>query len=132
MFFIYRMSTLFRVEPDPASGGGVQVCRLYGALFFGAVAKMDELAEALPAGTRVLVLEMHRLVLMDTSGLDALERLHRALERQGVQLLLCDINEQPRGLIRRSGFEATLGADRMHADLAAALLAAQAAQATAA
>src|SRR5262249_51859145 len=34
VFFIYRMSTLFRAEPDPASGSGVQVIRLYGALFF--------------------------------------------------------------------------------------------------
>jgi len=125
VFFIYRMSTLFRVEPDAAaSDGGVRVYRLYGALFFGAVAKMEAVAESLPPGTRSVVLEMHRLVLMDTSGLDALEQLQRALARQGVRLLLCDLNEQPRGLIQRSGFDAELGGDGVHADLPTALAAA--------
>lgn len=123
VFFIYRMGTLFRVEPDSASSDGVRVLRLYGALFFGAVARMEAVAESLPPGTRSVVLEMHRLVLMDTSGLDALRQLQRALARQGVRLVLCDLNEQPRNLIQRSGFEAELGAGNLQPDLPAALAA---------
>ena len=127
VFFIYRMSSLFRVEPDPAPpAGGVRVYRLYGALFFGAVAKMEAVAESLPEGTRTVVLEMHRLVLMDTSGLDALERLQEALQRAGVRLLLCDLNEQPLGLIRRAGFAAALGDTNLCRDLPSALAAAAA------
>ncbi|MEO8281538.1 MAG: SulP family inorganic anion transporter [Ideonella sp.] len=123
VFFIYRMSTLFSVEPmvGAAPASDVHVLRFYGALFFGAVAKAEEVAERLPEGTRVLVLEMHRLVLMDTSGLDALEQLHRTLARQGVRLLLCDLNEQPLGLVRRSGFADSLGPNNLHPNLAAAL-----------
>jgi SulP family sulfate permease len=124
VFFIYRMSTLFRVEQEDAPGG-VRVCRLYGALFFGAVAKIEAIGEDLPAGTRTVVLEMHRLVLMDSSGLDALEQLQRALERQGVRLLLCDLNEQPRGLIQRSGFEEALGRECVFDDLPSAVAAAK-------
>ncbi len=126
VFFIYRMSTLFRIEPaaDPVAAPGVRVLRFYGALFFGAVAKAEAVAEQLPDGTRALVLEMHRLVLMDSSGLDALEQLHRTLTRQGVRLLLCDLNEQPMGLIRRSGFADILGPANLHADLTGALRAA--------
>ncbi len=126
VFFIYRMSTLFRVEPAAEAPAGVQVRRLYGTLFFGAVAKLEAVADGLPAGTRAVVLEMHRLVSMDTSGLDALEQLHRALQRQGVRLLLCDVNDQPRGLMRRAGFEAVLGEDNLWPDLPLALAAAQA------
>ena len=123
VFFIYRMSTLFRVVTiiDVAAASGVHVLRFYGALFFGAVAKAEAVAEELPAGTRVLVLEMHRLVLMDSSGLDALEQLHRSLHRQGVRLILCDLNEQPLGLIRRSGFASILGPENVHPNLPAAL-----------
>ena len=121
VFFIYRMSALFRVEPA-AGPPGVAVFRLYGALFFGAVAKVEAVGEALPPGTRAVVLEMHRLVSMDTSGLDALQQLHRTLARQGVRLLLCDLNEQPLDLVRRSGFDALLGNGHVTLDLETALL----------
>lgn len=120
VFFIYRMSALFRVEPTEGPTG-VAVFRLYGALFFGAVAKVEAVAEAVPAGARVVVLEMHQLVSMDTSGLDALQQLHRTLARQGVALVLCELNEQPLDLVRRSGFDALLGEGRVAPDLAQAL-----------
>jgi sulfate permease, SulP family len=135
VFFIYRMGTLFQVEPDASAGtaaaAGVMVYRLYGSLFFGAVAKVEAVAEALPPGTRAVVLEMHRLVSMDTSGLDALAQLHRMLARQGVRLLLCDLNEQPLSVIRRAEFDAVLGTENLLADLPSALARA-AAQANAA
>jgi len=79
-----------------------------------------------PAGTRAVVLEMHRLVLIDTSGLDALMQLQRVLKRQGVLLLLCDLNEQPLDMIRRTEFDALLGSENLLDDLPAALARAQA------
>jgi sulfate permease, SulP family len=127
VFFIYRMSTLFRVELDATSPAGVRVHHLYGSLFFGAVAKVEAVGEALPAGTRAVVLEMHRLVLMDSTGLDAVQQLHRTLKRQGVRLLLCDLNEQPLLLIRQAEFDALLGQGNLLPDLPTALSTAQAA-----
>ena len=125
LFFIYRMSTLFRMEPDPAvAPPGVWVLRLYGALFFGAVGKVEAVAERLPAGTHTVVVEMNRLVSMDTSGLDALEQLQRVLARQSVRLLVCEVNEQPQGLMRRAGFADHLGAENLLPTLDAALRAA--------
>jgi SulP family sulfate permease len=127
VFFIYRMSDLFRVErvPVPAGVGGadgaLRIYRLYGSLFFGAVAKIETLADAVPRGTNVVVLEMQRLVSMDTTGLDALAQLHKALQRIDARLVLCDVNEQPLGLMRRAGFDQQLGAGQLFADLNAAL-----------
>ena len=111
VFFIYRMSTLFTVQPHIGTDlpPGVQVFELFGSLFFGAVAKIEALPGELPPGTRAVVLEMHRLVLLDTSGLDALAQLHRTLERQGIGLVLATVNAQPLSLIQRSGFAAVLG-----------------------
>ena len=126
-FFIYRMSTLFSVKPHPehsAEGDlppGVQVFELFGSLFFGAVGKIEALPGQLGADTRCLVLEMHRLISMDTSGIDALEQLHRTLKRQGVALVLANVNPQPLGLIRRSGFEAELGAENIVPNVEAAV-----------
>ena len=123
IFFIYRMSSLFRVERLHLDGApeGVRVYRLYGSLFFGAVAKLEALEEAVPAGTEVVVLEMQRLVSMDTTGLDALAQLHKTLQRIGARLVLCEVNEQPLGLMARSGFDQRLGPGAVFADLPAAL-----------
>ncbi len=122
VFFVYRMSILFRVEPMATTAPeGVCVLRLFGALFFGAVSKVEAIAGQLPDGTRAVVLEMHRLISMDTSGLDALRQLHRLLARRGVRLVLCDLNEQPRSLIRRSEFDAVIGLENLAADLPCAL-----------
>lgn len=122
-FFIWRMSQLFRVQPVPAGvvAEGVQVYELFGSLFFGAVGKIEALPAQLPAGTRVLVLEMHRLISLDTSGLDALEQLHKTLEKQQIGLVLANVNEQPLSLIQRSGFGEHLGADNIVPTLEEAL-----------
>ena len=121
VFFVYRMSTLFRVEVVPGTAPELRVVRLYGSLFFGAVAKLEAIAEGLPAGTAAVVLEMHQLVSIDASGLDALQQLHRVLERQRVRLVLCALNEQPLELARRAGFDAVLGAGNLQPTLDAAL-----------
>jgi len=124
-FFIYRMGTLFQVQPvtDEALNvpAGVQAFDLYGALFFGAVNKLEQITERLPADARVVVLDLHRLVLMDTSGLSALEQLHRALVRKGRRLVLCQVNDQPLSLMKRAGFDHELGQHNMAVDLRAAL-----------
>jgi SulP family sulfate permease len=123
VFFIYRMSTLFRIEPHEVADApaGVQVREVYGALFFGAVGKLEALPAQLAEGTHALVLDMHRLIAMDTSGLDALEQLQRTLARRGIALWLAEVNEQPRSLMQRSGFAAHLGEQAIAPTLAEAL-----------
>ena len=125
-FFIYRMGTLFRVLPHTPPAGtllppGVQVLALYGSLFFGAVGKIELLPALLLPGTRTLVLDLHRLLLIDTSGLDALQQLLRLLQHRNIALVLADVNEQPLSLMRRSGFEAVMGAGNIVPSLGEAL-----------
>ena len=123
LFFIWRMGTLFSVRAHTQAGlpPGVQVFELFGSLFFGAVGKIEALPAQLPEGTRAVVLEMHRLISMDTSGLEALQQMHRMLQRREIALVLANVNEQPLSLMRRSGFEATLGADAIVPNVEAAV-----------
>ncbi|HSW24068.1 MAG TPA: SulP family inorganic anion transporter [Burkholderiaceae bacterium] len=123
LFFIYRMGTLFRVQPPAEQTPlppGVQVFELFGSLFFGAVGKIESLPAQIKPDTRAVVLEMHRLISMDTSGLDALQQFHRALMGRGIALVLANVNEQPLSLIRRSGFEQVLGPEQIVPTVSAA------------
>ena len=109
-FFIRRMSTLFHVDAVAVTekeGDGALVYKLYGALFFGAVAKIVQVVESRHQGTRV-VLDASQLISLDASGLDALEQLFKAIVHRGGQLYINDLNDQPRGLMERSGFAGRL------------------------
>jgi len=111
VFFVWRMGQLFtleRVASQPLPEG-VVAYELYGALFFGAVGKMEPVPEQLPAGTRAVVFEMHRLIVMDTTGVEALRDLHRALLKRGTALILANVNPQPLSLLQRAGLAEELG-----------------------
>ena len=118
VFFVLRMGQLFSIKPRRTQDGevlrdGVAAFELYGSLFFGAVGKIEELPEALPPETRAVVLDMQRLVLVDSSGLDALEQMYRTLQRRGIALMLTSVNDQPLQLMRSTGFEALLGIENI-------------------
>jgi len=120
LFFVWRMSQLFtlkRLHEQPLPEG-VVAYELYGALFFGAVGKLEPVPEQLPAGTRALVLEMHRLIVMDTTGVEALRELRRALLKRGTVLILANVNTQPLSLLQRSGLAEELGEAGILASLA--------------
>ena len=126
VFFIWRMGSLFRADAEPAANApaGVHVVELHGALFFGAVGKVESLADALPAGTRALVLRLDRVLWIDASGVDALTQLHRRLQRDGISLWLCEAEPDTLLALQRTGFAALVGDAHITGSLQAALAAA--------
>ncbi len=126
VFFIWRMGSLFRADAVPAAGAaaGVQVVALHGALFFGAVGKIESLADALPAATHALVLRLDHLSWIDASGVDALTQLHRRLQRDGIRLFLCEPEPGTLRALQRTGFAALIGDAHITSTLQAALTAA--------
>lgn len=115
VFFIYRISSLTRIELIPSDSlnvplpRGVMAYSIFGSLFFGAVGKLEGLITPQTMPEKALILELHQLINMDATGLDALETIHKALQQQGSQLILCGPNQQPLDLMRRSGFLNRLG-----------------------
>lgn len=131
VFFIYRISSLTRIEPIPAKAlfgplpAGVQAYSVFGSLFFGAVGKLEGLLDASNFPKVAMILELHQLINLDTTGLDALEAVHRSLLRSGSHLIICGANRQPLSLMQRTGFMERLGPENCLPDLLAALQRAQ-------
>lgn len=117
--FIYRISSLTRVMPASemdypflqGKAGVVAAYRLYGALFFGTVHRIEKLGEELPA--QALVLDFKNLLYMDTSAVDSLRLLLSDCKRTGVRLIICGLAGQALEMAERSGFLASLGADNL-------------------
>ena len=128
LFYIYRISSLTTVEPlalpphyAGLPGPRVGIWELFGSIFFGSVTKLEALLDPAKPLPDVVILEMHKVINCDTTGLDALESLHGALGRRGGRLILVDLNEQPESLLRRSGFAEVLGRENILPSLEAAL-----------
>ncbi|MDX9707897.1 MAG: SulP family inorganic anion transporter, partial [Azospira sp.] len=120
--FIYRMSELTKIQRLPLDEDAMEPCflypdgsarvtawQLYGSLFFGAVNKLEELLDPAAGHPEIVVLDMTRLVQLDTTGLEGLESLLNKLQKRHCTLLVCGLNAQPGSLLRRSGFLDHLG-----------------------
>ena len=109
VLFVRRQSSIFRAEPVARTEQQLTY-KLYGSLFFGAVAKIDPIVtevERSPEPVNVM-LDASHMISLDTTGLDALEQLHKAVHKRGGQLGMVGLHEQPRSLIERSGFATRL------------------------
>ncbi len=110
VLFVRRQSALFTADILAQTDQHLEG-RLYGTLFFGAVAKLDALQRAADTAAPGLVmrLDVHQLISLDTTGLDALEQIQRSLSKRHGRLVLCGLNPQPRSLVERSGFAQQIG-----------------------
>ncbi|ATE59078.1 SulP family inorganic anion transporter [Thauera sinica] len=138
LFFIYRMSDLTRIERIPLEDHyGVEALSradgtprilaydMFGSLFFGAANKLENLLLMEHGHPDVVILEMDKVINIDTTGLDILQTLHRNLQKRGAHLVLCGLNPQPDSIVARSGFVDKLGAGNVTSNLTDALLRAQ-------
>jgi len=112
--FVRRMSELFRADPQAAPEGEPArlTWQLHGALFFGATTRIDPLVaaiEAAPAGVQVH-LDLRDLFALDTTGLEGLEEILKAVGERGGRLTISGAQAQPHSLMERSGFHALLAA----------------------
>jgi SulP family sulfate permease len=129
VFFIYRMSQLTRVDPihlpdgvaTLPDGRSVAAWRLFGALFFGSVTKLEQVVDPHRKPPDVVILEMHQVINMDNTALDALEHLHEQIARPGCRLILVAPNDQPLNMMRRGGFIERLGKQNVFGTLDDAL-----------
>ena len=105
VLFVRRMSTLFQVVETSHTSDSASF-QLYGSLFFGAVAKIDPILTIVETSPQALLirLDVQSLQSLDTSGLDVLEQLHKAIVLRGGRLVLAGLNAQPKAVMERAGF----------------------------
>ena len=99
--FIFRISSLSRAEAINVAMPNVLAYRLNGALFFAAVALVEDIEDKLP--TKAVVLDLSSLLYIDSSGADALQALARTCEKKHVRLIVCAVSHQPLDILRRCG-----------------------------
>jgi SulP family sulfate permease len=88
----------------------IVVYRLDGALFFGAAHRLlDELADV--GRAEVIVLRLGFVQLLDATGAQALTDLVDDLERRGIDVLLCGVQDRHRTVL-----EAVAQVERLRAD----------------
>ena len=138
LFFIFRMSDLTRIErikledyygqaalSREDGSPRILAYRLFGSLFFGAANKLENLLLMQDGHPDVVILDMDKVINIDTTGLDILQTLHRNLKKRGAELILCDLNSQPGSLVFRSGFLDELGDENIVSNITEALIRAQ-------
>ncbi len=112
-------------DPDVAAlrelPAEVEVFELYGTLFFGAVAKFKDAVRQMERAPRVMILRMRDVLVIDASGLRALEDLLQQTRRDGTVLLISGVHAQPLIALERSGVLDQIGEDNALPDVPSAV-----------
>jgi SulP family sulfate permease len=88
----------------------VSVAFLTGPLFFAATGQFNESFAQL-GDTHALILSMRGVPLIDTAGLEAIQRLHERLVRRGGTLMFAGVPEGVRRMLERGRLLERIGAE---------------------
>ncbi len=97
----------------------VRVYEISGPLFFGSADKIP--AILLEDEVSTLILRMRAVPALDSTAMNALEKLWDACDKQGVRLILSHVNAQPMQVMRKAGFCDKVGAENFCAHIDDAL-----------
>lgn len=146
-FFIYKMSNLTQVQKlnytsqsivtgenneeenkeDPDSINklnipkGVEVFEIYGSLFFGAATKiLDELSWS-QKNTKILILRMRNVMVIDATGIRAIENIYAMAKKQNIILILSGVRIQILFTLQKSGLLKKIGDENIALNIHLAL-----------
>jgi SulP family sulfate permease len=100
----------------------VAIYRIHGPFLFGATEKIDEIRSELPTLPPIVILRLRNMTAIDSTGLQALERLALEVRGSGRTLLLCGAREQPARLMGQASFAQHVGQENICAHVTAALV----------
>ncbi|MBI5294384.1 MAG: SulP family inorganic anion transporter [Chloroflexi bacterium] len=86
----------------------VRVAFLTGPLFFAATGQFNEAFQNL-GDTHALILSMRGVPLVDSAGLEAIQRLYEKLHRQGGTLMFAGVHDNARAMMERGGLLEIIG-----------------------
>ena len=97
----------------------VRVYEISGPMFFGAADRISEIT--LKKFTKVLVIRMRGVPALDATAMHSLEQLYEECKKDGVQLILSHVNEQPYHTMEKGGFVEKVGPENFCAHIDDAL-----------
>ncbi len=100
---------------------GVEIFEVYGTLFFGAVDQFRETIKQFEKTPKVIILQTHHLLVIDGSGLKALDDLFIQLQKEKTVLLVSGLHKQPMFELIRSGLFDKIKEENFFGDLDEAL-----------
>ena len=102
LLFMKRMSETVTIEGESDTSlasvcpvgvpKGVQIYSIDGPLFFGAAATFERTLAGLHDHTRVLILRLGQVPMVDATAMQALADLTRHFQQRGVKVMLCEAN----------------------------------------
>jgi len=127
--FIKRMATVTEVqrvtkeltrEASPSAAvtpaalpPGVEIYEINGPFFFGVVYKLREAMNVVRRKPKVRMIRMANVSVMDSTGLHALEDVHRLCRKEGSTLIISEIHAQPFTSLLKSGLLEKFGEENV-------------------
>src|SRR6202167_5836583 len=99
----------------------VGIFRIHGPFLFGATDKLDAIVSRLHELPPIIILRLRNMTAIDSTGLQALEKLADQVHDSGRQLILCGAREQPAKRMKEAGLHRHLGPQNVCVSVAAAL-----------
>jgi SulP family sulfate permease len=97
--------TIFRNDiPDH-----VMVFEIDGPLFFGVSDLLTEAYSRMDSSTEVFILRMHKVPMIDTTGMRSLKLLQQRCHKQGILFIISEIREDVYKRIVKAGLEKQIG-----------------------
>jgi sulfate permease, SulP family len=101
---------------------GVTVFEINGPFFFGAVEAFRETLDHLVEQPKVLIIRMHGVHALDSTGIHVLRDVVRRTRRAGSTVLLSDVHTQPLAALKMSGALDEIGTEAVFPEITDALL----------
>ena len=133
IIFVKRMSDVHavtKVLPDPVDDRHkvtphvinkehdcpqVNICTIEGPLFFGSAQAFEKtVREVVYPDAKVLILQLNKVPYMDTTGEANLSRIVHAFKKRGGIILVSEIQDQPRGVLKKTGLYDEIGEDHFY------------------
>jgi SulP family sulfate permease len=128
-----NLGTALVYGDSPAAGSGVpehgkniEVYEITGPFFFGVADILQRTLRGVAKKPSAFVLRMRNVPAIDSTGIVALESFLTQCRRGKIELILSEIQNQPRKALEKAGFIAALGADHVRDTLEDALKQAEA------
>jgi SulP family sulfate permease len=99
----------------------IGIFRIHGPFLFGSTEKLDPIFEQLAELPSVVIVRLRNMTALDSTGIQALERLADAVQKSGRSLIFCGAREQPSRLMHQAEFEQHVGAENICPHITAAI-----------